>query len=425
MSPQGNHRRRVAPTLAATALLVALVTGCSSDGGSEGAEAGSSREASSAGDERTTTETTEVPPPPADFTGSVDDFYVVPDPLPAGEPGELIRVQPVAEADGRVTVRVMYHSLDVRDQDRAVTGLVSYPTAEAPDGGWPVLSWAHGTSGLSSACAPSRLGAGGLGPELGVEGVHVATDYIGLGPVGERHGYLSGVSEGRSVVDAVRAARRIPAAGAGSTWVAAGHSQGGHAALFTNELGATYAPELDLRGTVAYAPAAVLDKTFGPQDQVVPKMVGVMALYGLAADHPEIDPRDYVGPEVAAVDHTIDDACADQVIGAMVGIPAEVFYAQDPLETEPARSIFLANDPGHVAVDAPLLVVYGTVDTYVVPDRVAYLFDQLCGVGQVTDLVEVPGADHGTVVGEGADEAGAWLADRLAGEDPPDACPAG
>lgn len=421
MASEGNRRRIPAPVLAVVLLVVALATACSSDGGSDAGGSGSSPASSTTVDEPTTT-TTEVPAPPEPFTGSVDDFYVVPDPLPAGEPGDLIRLQPVAEEDGRVTVRVMYHSLDVQDQDRAVTGVISYPTTAAPEGGWPVLSWAHGTSGLSSACAPSRVGAGALGPDLGVDGVHVATDYIGLGPVGERHGYLSGVSEAHAVVDAVRAARRLPEANAGTTWAAAGHSQGGHAALFTNELGAEYAPELDLRGTVAYAPASVLDKTFGPQDQVVPKMVGVMALYGLAADHPEIDPRDYVGDEVAAVDHTIDDACADDVINAMVGIPAEVFYDADPLQTEPARSIFLANDPGHVAVESPLLVVYGTVDTYVVPDRVAYLFNQLCEVGQVTVLAEVEGADHGTVVGEGADEAGAWLADRLAGEDPPNAC---
>src|SRR5680860_1912658 len=106
----------------------------------------------------------------------------------AGEPGELIRAQDLGEADGVATVRVMYHSRDAEDRDRAVTGIISYRTAPAPEGGWPVLSWAHGTTGLVSECAPSR--EGGPAPAFGVDGVHVATDYIGLGPVGEVHPYL-------------------------------------------------------------------------------------------------------------------------------------------------------------------------------------------------------------------------------------------
>ena len=44
-------------------------------------------------------------------------------------------------------------------RDPAVTGVISYPTAPAPHGGWPVVSWAHGTSGLASPCAPSRTRA--------------------------------------------------------------------------------------------------------------------------------------------------------------------------------------------------------------------------------------------------------------------------
>ncbi len=424
---RGARRRRPLVALAAAAALTAVLAGCSSDGvadpGGGGGGAGATGDrAGSAGSAGSTTApgptTTEAPPEP--FTGSVDDFYRVPDPLPPGEPGELVRVQEVARADGRVTVRVMYHSLDARDRDRAVTGTISYPEADPPEGGWPVVAWAHGTTGLSSACAPSRAGA--VGPAFGVEGVVASTDYLGLGPVGERHPYLSGISEGRSVIDSVRAARRLPEAGAGTRWVAAGHSQGGHAALFAHELGAAHAPELELLGTAAIAPAAALQETFGPDDQVVPKMVGVMALYGLAADHPEIVPEDYVGPEVEAVDHTIDDGCADQVIAAMAGIPADVFYDHHPLETEPARSVLAENDPGQVAVDAPLLVVSGTADTYVVPARVAFLLEQLCDVGQGTEAVEVDGADHQTVVGEAGQVIGAWFSDRLTGEAAPDAC---
>src|SRR5688572_17232851 len=132
------------------------------------------------------------------FTGTVEDFYVVPDPLPAGEPGELIRVQTVAENAAEVTLRVMYHSRDARDRDRAVTGIVTYPTAQAPEDGWPVVSWAHGGISMASKCAPSRAGI--PAPAFGVDGVRVATDYIGLGPVGEISPILSRPSTGHSVI---------------------------------------------------------------------------------------------------------------------------------------------------------------------------------------------------------------------------------
>jgi len=132
-----------------------------------------------------------------------------------------------------VGLRVMYHSTDATGDDRAVTGTMYYPTAEPPEGGWPVVAWAHGTSGLAASCAPSRAPA--PPPAFGVEGVRVATDYLGLGPVGELHPYLSAAAEGNAVIDGVAAARAMPEAGAGDQWVVAGVSQGGHAVLVTNE----------------------------------------------------------------------------------------------------------------------------------------------------------------------------------------------
>jgi pimeloyl-ACP methyl ester carboxylesterase len=403
----------------ASAGLLVIAVACSGDDGGAG-DAGN-RSATAVEDAGTAAEPQEL----EEFGGTDEEFYEVPEPLAEGEPGELIRVQTLGDEDGATTVRVMYHSVDGQGRDRAVTGLITYPTDgdAAPDGGWPVVSWAHGTSGLASPCAPSR--AGGQAPAFGIDGVRVATDYIGLGPVGERHPYLSGPSEGHSVIDGVRAARQLPDAHAGERWVAVGHSQGGHAALFANQLGEEYAPELDLRGTAALAPGAALDRTFGPSDQLVARMVGVMALYGMAEDNPDIDPADYVGPEVAAKADVIDTGCLQDIVDAFLPIPEDTFYRVDPRDDPAAREVLEANDPGHVAVDSPLLLVYGTADATVVPERMAYVIDQLCEVGQVTETIESEGADHGTVVTQDGAAITAWLDDRLAGEPAPDACPGG
>ncbi|MEW6271110.1 MAG: lipase family protein [Thermodesulfobacteriota bacterium] len=359
---------------------------------------------------------------PERFTGTIDEFYVVPEPLPAGLPGELIRVQEVSRDGGRTTLRIMYHSRDARGRDRAVTGILTYPDAAPPDGGWPVVSLANGTTGLASPCALSRNGR--PAPTFGVDGVGVVTDYVGLGPVGELHPYLSRPSEAHSVIDAVRAARNLREAGAGSRWLAIGHSQGGHAALATNELAEEYAPELELLGTVSLAPAALFDRTYGPVDEIVVRIVGVMALYGAAAEHPEIDPDDYVGPATAEAASVLEQQCLDDIINAFLPVPAEEFYLRHPLEHEPARSILLGNDVGGVAVESPLLLVSGTADQRVFVDRVRDLLDRLCEAGQVTEYLELEGATHDDEYARADAQIRAWLAARLAGEPAVDSCAA-
>src|SRR5207248_3120094 len=130
--------------------------------------------------------------------------------------------------------------------------------------GRTVLTWAHGTTGLGDACAPSRQYPTGQAAELLLAQavlsrgfVYAATDYEGLGPPGD-HPYLVGLSEGRNVLDAARAAERLAGTGGAPTskvliW---GHSQGGGAAAFAAELAPTYAPDLAVVGSIVGAPAA-------------------------------------------------------------------------------------------------------------------------------------------------------------------------
>lgn len=283
------------------------------------------------------------------FSGRVADFSRVPDPLPVAAPGQLIRIQPVGETTSSVSVRIMYHSRDAQGRDRAVTGILTFPKQAPPPGGWPVISDAPGTVGIASQCAFSRRSEPSFA--WGVPAVAVTTDYIGLGPVGERHPYMSRLSEGRSVIDAVRAARDLSAANAGTRWLAIGGSQGGHAALAANELGETYAPELDLLGTVALAPGAMFDRTYAAGvDPFVGRVVTAMGLYGAATEYPEIDPHDYVTPAVEAIESVFDTGCIGEITAAVLSVPFDGFWSHDPLQTEPARSVMLGNDVGHVRV---------------------------------------------------------------------------
>jgi pimeloyl-ACP methyl ester carboxylesterase len=362
---------------------------------------------------------------PVPIWDGVGDFFDVPDPLPAGEPGELIRVQQIDRPNepDRVTLRVMYHTRDARDRDVAATGTIAYPLAEAPEGGWPVVSYGHGTSGLAPKCAPSR--SNWSPPSFGIQGVMVAADYPGLGPNGQRHSYLSGRSEGQSVIDIVRAARRIPDAGAGKRWAAVGESQGGHAVLFADELADSYASELELVGTVPVAPGAELPSTFPGDTEQVIGIVTVLGLFGMAEDYPEIDPADYASPELLAASPILDTECLDEVSLALAVIPYEDLFIADPRRTEPALSVLIENDPARRATSAPLLLVQGTADPVVVPARTDALLERLCGLGADVELVTIPGAAHDVLRHVGTTVVGPWLESRFSGGPTASSCDGG
>jgi alpha-beta hydrolase superfamily lysophospholipase len=354
-----------------------------------------------------------VPRPPG-------DFYAAPASLPARFPGAVVWAEKIPAAAGYGALRVMYHSRDALMRDRAVTGTISYPTGPAPRGGWPVVSWAHGTSGMSSSCAPSRNGA--FTESWGLRAVVVATDYVGLGPIGERHPYLSGKAEGYSVIDIVRAARRIPWVHAGRQWVTVGVSQGGHASLFAGELARRYAPELDLAGVVAAAPGSNLTELFPGDTELVADVVTVLGLYGMAEDHPQVHPADYVTPLTAERAKVMDTGCLNEVALSLATIPHDQVFTHNPRTTEPARSVGLANDPGHARSAAPILLVQGTADTTVVPARTEKLRGQLCALHEPVAQVTVPGGTHDSAIGTAKPQIGAWLADRLAGAPAPTSC---
>jgi hypothetical protein len=167
----------------------------------------------------------------------------------------------------------------------------------------------------------------------------------------------------------------------------------------------------------------MFDRTYGSLDELVARVVGAMGLLGLTTEHPEVVLSDYVSPEAMPAFDTMRTECRDAVIGAVLSKPFDAFYIHDPITTEPARSLILANDVGNVRADSPVLLVQGTADVTVFPSRTHDLLTRMCGVGQVTEYVEVPGADHGNVTGMAIDQIEAWLVDRLAGRVAPDSCP--
>ncbi len=134
-----------------------------------------------------------------------------------GKPGTIIRSEPLTGAPlGATSWRVLYRSVGLDGQPIAVSGVVIVPLGEAPPGGRPIVAWAHPTSGIVPRCAPSLAlllyqEIAGSRDMIRDGYIIAATDYPGLGTPGP-HPYLVGISEGRAVLDSIRAARELAGA---------------------------------------------------------------------------------------------------------------------------------------------------------------------------------------------------------------------
>src|SRR6478609_11268450 len=145
------------------------------------------------------------------------DFYKSPDSLPAhGSAIQWRKLTGDPVLKSAASNRLLLYSSTSRDGSKvAVSGTVAVPKGKAPKGGWPVVSWAHGTVGIADACAPSIAGMPGnydsalLNSWLKAGYAVVRTDFEGLGIPEVTHPYLIGVSEGRGMLDMVRAAREL------------------------------------------------------------------------------------------------------------------------------------------------------------------------------------------------------------------------
>ncbi len=407
---------RFRPLLALIAI-VFFVAACSSDAKPDASSASSASASSSPTDAQDGSL----------FTGTAADFYAVPTPLPAGNPGDLIRVQEVPESgltDGTL-YRVMYHSRSLQNADIAVTGLITVPDSPAPPDGRNVLSWAHGTTGLGDDCAPSKqpdpFSMGAFAMPFLDEGIIVtATDYEGLGTPGV-HPYIVGESEGRGVVDIVRAARHLSFAHASDRFVVWGHSQGGHAALFANQIAPTWAPELHLLGTEAGAPATELP-LLGALFQGAPdQSLLMMVVDGFHAAYPDADLHAILTDKAISLMPNVTNSCDDFKV--FNGQSYADLIKSDPAKTPPWSDLIVQNDPGHTRMDSPLLIIHGSNDTTIPAGASQLLFDRLCKLGQVVTRTVYDGQTHTSVVPTAFPDVKRWIDDRFAGKPAPSNCP--
>jgi hypothetical protein len=348
-----------------------------------------------------------------------DRFYAVPEPLPPGPPGALIRALPIAGPsvlpDSRAWA-ILYHSRDFDGRDVAVSGVVVAPPGAVPPGGRPVVVWGHGSTGLADRCAPSRggvIGAFGrdpLGGLLQQGDVVAATDYQGLGTPGLARSVI-GLSAGHAVLDVARVARGLDT-GAGGRVVLDGHSEGGHAVLWAAELAGAYAPELQVLGVAASAPGAELAVTLKTTvDRPSAVTSGAMLIVVAWSDAYRV-PLDVLTPAGRKAVNRVRSTCLEELAQER---PTPAVRPSDLLTTPPWPALLARNTPGHAASPAPIFLTQGADDDRVTPAATRALVQRLCRLGDTVELRTYQGVGHFDIPAVASADVLAWIGERLAG----------
>lgn len=352
-------------------------------------------------------------------------------PAVAQQRGQLISAEPMVGTQARAMQvwRIRYWTANDRGQPLAVTGMVAAPLGPATATPRPVIAWTHGTWGIAESCAPS-LSAKFFTVTPALDAVRegyvvVAPDYPGLGSAGP-HPYLVGTITARSVLDAVRAARSIKGADAGSEFAVWGESQGGHAAIWTGQLARDEAPELKLVGIAAGAPATDLGANLRRASDLNARVL----LIAFTADSWS---RYYNVPLVIgrkgtpAIIRKMAAKCLDldrkPKLGAILGILTlrRDLRSVDLAVTAPWSSMVAANSVAPTA-SYPVIIAQTEGDPLVSAAVTREWAKKLCARRVQVTWVGLAGGDHATTAKQSSAATIRWIGDRFAGKPAPTDC---
>ncbi|HEX4534371.1 MAG TPA: alpha/beta fold hydrolase [Rhizomicrobium sp.] len=359
-------------------------------------------------------------------------FYVATPAQISGAPGSVIRSEPMdIQPAGAAATRVLYRSTGLNGEPIAVSGVVIVPQGPAPAGGWPVIAWAHPTSGVIPRCAPSLANflydqIQGLQAMIHQGYIVVATDYPGLGTP-QTHPYLVGISEGRAVLDSVRAARAL-VPNAQNRFAVWGHSQGGQASIYTGLLAQNYAPDLQLVGVAAAAPATDLAALFSDDINTNGgRNIAAMTLWSWSRIY-DAPMDNVVYASAVPTVNALSQECIESVYDVIArhftqrGLQQRFLSVDDITSVEPWRALMAKNSPGAPDPSIPVFLAQGSADQVVRPTVTEGYMGALCKAGSRVKFVWLPGVTHLSVARKSADAFVAWAGDRFAGRPAPSDC---
>ncbi|GAC70636.1 lipase family protein [Gordonia soli] len=361
-------------------------------------------------------------------TVCVTAFSAAPATAAPVRPGEVVGVRDLPRnlwVPGSAKASVLtYGTTDTFGKPALSTGTVFIPSGTAPAGGWPVISWAHGTAGLGDSCAPSRRGPAlperdlpYLGNWLKQGYAIVASDYTGLGTPGLPT-YLDGRTTAHNVVDMVAAGREhsrdLPVGQRLSrSWAVVGQSQGGGAAIYTARYATQFGGrELDYRGAAGTGTPAYIEQLLLAAGPKVPPIAISPALTAyvsyivasLRYAHPELGIDRILTPTGKRWAARAETACVEDFEAELRGVSLGDYFSA-PLASRPnfvgvLRDYMAMPESGF---DKPFYMGHGLVDTDVpFPTTAAYVA-RLTANRQPVTFRTYPSDHSGTLIASQAD----------------------
>lgn len=365
-----------------------------------------------------------------------DSFYTYNEKIPS-EPGKLLKVEPYHQAvpSGVRGWRILYSTTRDETGTPAVASAFVMAPKAVNDQPQPVVAWAHGTTGVVPGCAPTVMKepfpldntVPAVSEAFANGWVIVGTDYAGLGTESP-HPYLIGQGEARSVLNSVRAAKQIKDLKLADKTVVWGHSQGGHAALWTGGLADSYAPDVHVIGIAAAAPAsnppALVERI---QESPIGKIMGSFALRAYSEAYPDVSFNEYTKPSVNLIARRMSGRCLatkSTLVSILqsLAIPGSIFR-KDP--TTGALGERLKQNIPTKLISVPVFIAQGEKDDLVFPDVQAKYVADRCAAGQKLEYKTYPGKDHVGVVDNNTaynKDLEKWTQDRFDGVDAKNTC---
>ena len=312
----------------------------------------------------------------------------------------------------RRSMLVLYRSKSLAGKAVSVSGTVMLPRGTPPKGGWPVVTWAHGSTGVADSCAPSHYpmrqgdyGKNASGPLFSgylKAGYAVAqTDYEGLG-TGGVHPYLVGRSEARGMLDIARAARKLDDR-VGPRVLIAGHSQGGHASLWAAGEADNWTPDLRVLGVQPFAPISRVSALVAARESLTAKggLAPEAGLFIRALDVTfGVEPADYVTQAALDLYPQTLTRCLDGLAQPdSYGGISVAELARDDVDWQPVMDLTLREiDQNEFKLPGGVLLMHGTADGTVPVGLSDALADELREAGTKVVYKRVEGETHSGIV---------------------------
>lgn len=320
---------------------------------------------------------------------------------------------------------IIYRSRGVQGEPIVVSGYALLPAGSPPRGGWPVLAWAHGTTGIADTCAPSGDYAGGPihAYESAMEAALdwwlargyavVATDYQGLGTPGG-HPYMDATSQLHTVDDAVRALHALRPGAFSPDWLVMGHSQGGAAALSVAAHGQADLPQFRLRGAIAIAPggyrySAIPDYLkANPHPPVGVALFFPIMLEGAQAADPKLDVEQLISPDLQPLMDLARSRCLAELRTEVKQAPQAVF--KPGADLAPLTAYLDRQAIEHLQPTVPVMFVQGSADQLVDARGTQAYYRQICAADATAFYHGVTNGSHGDALAQSPVAAGDFLA---------------